>query len=119
VVRSGPAAATLVLVPIAAAAEPGLVGAIELRLAEVRQRNSADLELLCAAGRVLGQGLVNLGLRAIARAATAQAAAAVERADQLAELAAALAGTVTVVDVAAALADHLQQALSCQTFSLR
>jgi GAF domain-containing protein len=34
-------------------------------------------------------------------------------------LASALAGTVTVDDVTAALSDHVQRALSCQTFSLR
>jgi GAF domain-containing protein len=47
------------------------------------------------------------------------AAAAIERADRLAALAAALAGTVTVDEVTAALAEHVQQALASQTFSLR
>jgi GAF domain-containing protein len=114
-----PESRTVVLVPLSAGGAPGLVGVLGLHFARSHPRQDEEAEFLSAAGRLLGQALAGAGLRAAEHAAAARAAAAVERADRLAELAHALAGTITVADVTGALADHVQEALSCQTFSLR
>jgi GAF domain-containing protein len=116
---AGVDAQTVVLVPLIAAGEPALIGLVGLHFPRARTRTDAESEFLTAVGRLLAQALVVAGLRAAQHAAQAEAAAAVERADRLAALAAALAGTVTVQDVTAALSDRVQEALSCQTFSLR
>jgi GAF domain-containing protein len=117
--RALPNAQAAVLVPLTAGVDSVVVGMVGLHFSRPRARTEAQSEFLVAASRLLAQALAVAGIRAAQQAAEAEAAAAVERADRLAALAAALAGTVTVADVTTALSDHVQDALSCQTFSLR
>ncbi len=58
-------------------------------------------------------------LRGAETAARSAAACAAERAQRVGALAAALVAAQTAEDVTAVLAEHVQQAVNCQTFSLR
>jgi GAF domain-containing protein len=66
-----------------------------------------------------GEGLSEVRLRSAETAARSAADAAAERAQRVGALAAALVAAQTVEDVTVVLAEHVQQAVNGQTFSLR
>ncbi len=78
-----------------------------------------DADLLVAVERLKAQATERLHLRAEVRAARRQVQAAAARAERIGLLGAALASTLSVDDVASVLAEHVQQAVACETFSLR
>src|SRR5581483_5500916 len=117
--RLCPTDAAVVLVPLTVDERRTFVGVLGLHFPQVRLPAPGEAEFLGAAGDLLGQGLQRARLTVTHEVAKARSAAAASRAQDLAALAAALGGTVTVDDVTAALSAHVQRAVACQTFSLR